>query len=123
MGDRCVDRRRLDDELYVSLLTKKKEFMKSTITLLTSLLLVLSPLSLANAKTISIRVKGMVCAFCAQGIEKKFKALPEISKVKVNLESKRVDLDTTAGKDVSDESITKIITAAGYDVLNIERPK
>ena len=82
----------------------------------------LSPL-VATAGTIHVQVKGMVCAFCAQGIEKKFKALPEIANVKVSLESKIVDLQTKAEKDISDENITSIVRDAGYDVLKIERSK
>lgn len=79
--------------------------------------------ALAQAKPITVQVKGMVCAFCAQGIEKKFKALPEIGKVNVSLETKIVSLDTKEGKDVPDEQIKKIITDAGYDVVKIERAK
>ena len=79
--------------------------------------------TLVQAKPISVQVKGMVCAFCAQGIEKKFKALPEISTIKVSLETKLVSLDTKDGKDLTDEKISKIINDAGYDVVKIERPK
>ena len=79
--------------------------------------------SFAHAASATIQVKGMVCAFCAQGIEKKFKALPETAKVKVSLETKLVSLDFKDGKDVSNETITKIINDAGYDVLKIERTK
>lgn len=79
--------------------------------------------ALAGAKTITVKVKGMVCAFCAQGIEKKFKAMPEISSVKVSLETKNVDLETKEGKDIPDDTLGKIITEAGYDVLKIERAK
>lgn len=79
--------------------------------------------ALTQAKPITVQVKGMVCGFCAQGIEKKFKALPEISTVKVSLETKLVDLDTKEGKDVPDDQIKKIITDAGYDVVKIERKK
>ena len=78
---------------------------------------------LAQAKPITVQVKGMVCAFCAQGIEKKFKALSEISTVKVSLETKLVDLDTKEGKDVSDDQIKKIVTESGYEVVKIERAK
>ena len=78
---------------------------------------------LAQAKPIKVQVKGMVCAFCAQGIEKKFKALPEAASIKVSLESKIVDIDTKEGKDIPDDQIKKIITEAGYDVVKIERPK
>lgn len=95
--------------------------MKLRNLILTSALLTIPLLS--QAKPIAVQVKGMVCAFCAQGIEKKFKALPEIGKVHVSLETKLVSLDTKEGKDVSDEKIKAIVTEAGYDVVKIERPK
>lgn len=75
----------------------------------------------AQAKPVTVQVKGMVCAFCAQGIEKKFKALSEVKTVKVSLETKKVDLETRDGQDVSDERIRAIVTDAGYEVLKIER--
>lgn len=78
---------------------------------------------LAQAKPITIQVKGMVCAFCAQGIEKKFKALPEVEKVHVSLETKLVSVDSKEGKDVTDDQIKKIVTDSGYEVLKIERSK
>jgi mercuric ion binding protein len=68
-----------------------------------------------------VQVNGMVCAFCAQGIEKKFKALPEVASIKVSLETKKVELDTQEGKDISDEQIKKIITDSGYEIVKIER--
>lgn len=88
---------------------------------LTSVLLVMP--AFAQAKPITVQVKGMVCAFCAQGIEKKFKALPEISNVHVSLETKLVSLDTKEGKDVSDEQIKAIVTEAGYEMVKVERAK
>jgi len=45
--------------------------MKQTI--VTLALLIVGPGSLF-ADTITAKIHGMVCAFCAQGIEKKFKA-------------------------------------------------
>lgn len=83
-------------------------------------ILFVSPV-LAQAAPINVQVKGMVCGFCAQGIEKKFKALPEVAKVDVNLETKVVSLNTVDGKTIEDEQIKKIITSAGYDVVKIER--
>ena len=78
---------------------------------------------LAEAKPVTVQVKGMVCGFCAQGIEKKFKALPEIAKVSVSLETKMVSLDTKEGKDIADDQIKKIVTESGYAVVKIERAK
>jgi copper chaperone CopZ len=79
--------------------------------------------AISQAKPITVQVKGMVCGFCAQGIEKKFKALPEIGKVNVDLETKLVSLDTKDGQAVPDDEIKKIISDAGYDVVKIERAK
>jgi copper chaperone CopZ len=95
--------------------------MKAKILNVTFFLMLLP--AFAQAKPITVQVKGMVCAFCAQGIEKKFKALPEIGKVNVSLETKLVSLDTKEGKDVSDDQIKDIVSNAGYDVVKIERVK
>jgi mercuric ion binding protein len=75
----------------------------------------------ALAKDISVSVKGMVCGFCAQGIEKKFKALPEIASVNVSLETKTVTITTKEKMDVSDGKIQEILKDAGYNVEKIQR--
>jgi periplasmic mercuric ion binding protein len=75
----------------------------------------------AFAKDIHISVKGMVCGFCAQGIEKKFKAMPEVDKVEVSLEKKTVFVKTKENKDISDETIKQVLSDAGYNVGEIKR--
>lgn len=85
------------------------------------MVLVFSLSSVAYAKDISVKVSGMVCAMCAQGIQKKFKKLPEVKKIKVDLDSKVVTIQTKKEKDVTDEVIKKLITEAGYNVTSIER--
>ncbi len=64
-----------------------------------------------------ISVKGMVCSMCAQGIEKKFKG-EGVESVHVDLDTKIVHL---TGKELTDETITKLITEAGYNVASIKR--
>lgn len=86
-----------------------------------TLIALVSTASMASAKEISVQVKGMVCGFCAQGIEKKFKALPEVQGVNVSLETKLVKVSTKDGKDVSNEKINEILREAGYNVEKIER--
>ena len=73
------------------------------------------------AKDITISVKGMVCGFCAQGIEKKFKALPAIDTILVSLEKKTVVLKTKENQDVSNDIINQILTDSGYNVEEIKR--
>lgn len=64
---------------------------------------------------IKVKVNGMVCAFCAQGIEKKFKAQKEVESVQVSLENKFVKLKFKNGQRLSNEKIAIILKEAGYD--------
>lgn len=75
----------------------------------------------AQATTIQMRVSGLVCAFCAQGIEKKLRKFPATSDVVVNLEHKVVAVGLKDGQDIPDEALRKALTDAGYAVKTIER--
>lgn len=77
--------------------------------------------ALSFADHIQVKVQGMVCSMCAQGIQKKFKADQAVSKVDVNLDEKTVHLETKAKNDLTDDQIKKIITEAGYSVKEIVR--
>ena len=74
-----------------------------------------------HAKTITINVDGLVCAFCAQGIEKKMKAQPATDKVFVSLEKRVVAVSLKDGQDINDEKLTAELTDAGYVVKGISR--
>lgn len=95
--------------------------MKNKILALLTLLM-MTPL-FAEAKPITVQVKGMVCSFCAQGIEKKLKGVPEVAKVAVNMETKLVSIETSGESDIADEKLKSIITESGYEVVKIERSK
>lgn len=75
----------------------------------------------AFATDITIKVQGMVCSMCAQGITKKFTSIPEVKSVDVNLDNKLVKIQTHENKDIKDNQLKKIITEAGYNVASIER--
>lgn len=64
---------------------------------------------------LKVGVKGMVCAFCAQGIEKNFLKQPEVSKVEVSLENKYVKLKFKEGKTLAKEKIVSILKESGYE--------
>jgi copper chaperone CopZ len=67
-----------------------------------------------------VTVNGMVCSFCAQGIEKKMKALNETKDVYVVLKNRLVVVEVKDGLTLSQDSIKKIIKDAGYEVKSIE---
>jgi copper chaperone CopZ len=77
----------------------------------------------AYADTIKASVNGLVCAFCATGIEKTFKKQPAVDAVKVDLENRLVTITTKSQQTLDDATITKLITDAGYSVTGIARDK
>ena len=77
----------------------------------------------ALAETIHTTVNGMVCAFCATGIEKTFRKQPEVASVKVDLPKKTVTITTKPGKTLSDAKIKEVVTYSGYTMGKIVREK
>ena len=75
----------------------------------------------ANAATIEMKVYGLVCGFCAQGIEKTLRRNPATEDVVVSLESKLVAIGTKPGADIPDAELRKALTDSGYDVKAITR--
>jgi mercuric ion binding protein len=75
----------------------------------------------AWAETITTTVNGMVCAFCATGIEKTFRKQSEVASVKVDLPKKQVVINTKPGKTLSDAKIKEVVTYSGYTMGKINR--
>ena len=75
----------------------------------------------SEAATIEMTVNGLVCAFCAQGIEKKLKKFPATAEVLVSLEHRLVAVSLKDGQDIPDADLRKALTDAGYTVKDISR--
>lgn len=75
----------------------------------------------AQAATIQMHVNGLVCAFCAQGIEKQLRKFPATADVVVSLEQKLVAVSLKDGQDIPDAELRRALTNAGYTVKAIER--
>ena len=75
----------------------------------------------ANAKTIEMTVNGLVCGFCAQGIEKTLRKNPATADVLVSLEERLVAVETKEGQDIPDDELRKALKDSGYDVKEIKR--
>lgn len=88
--------------------------------LLTSLIVasLFSQAALAT-QTIKAHVNGMVCAFCAQCIEKKMRGLAQTKDVYVNLKQKIVAIELKDGQTLSNDTVKGLIKDAGYDVISI----
>lgn len=66
-------------------------------------------------ETQEVKVKGMVCSFCAQGIEKKFKERAEVQDIQVDLKGKTVKLTFKDGQKISNDEIAALLKDAGYE--------
>lgn len=93
--------------------------MKSRLKILILLLAAFS--ASAEATTIEMNVNGLVCAFCAQGIEKQLRKFPATADVVVSLEHKLVAIALKDGQDIPDADLRRALTNAGYTVKTIER--
>ena len=71
-------------------------------------------------ESIKVTVNGMVCAFCAQGIEKRLSSLPATQAVFVDLKRKIVAVQAKDGQTLDGAAISHEIREAGYDVTRLE---
>ncbi len=81
----------------------------------------ISLFSFANAaEVVKVTVNGMVCAFCAQGIEKTISRMPQTKAVYVNLDKRIVAVEPKEGQTLDMAKIKAGIVDAGYDVVKTE---
>jgi copper chaperone CopZ len=66
------------------------------------------------AEHVELKVEGLACQFCAQGLEKKLSGQSGISDVKVDMKTRKVSF--VSDKKIEDTQITKIVEDAGYKV-------
>jgi len=66
-------------------------------------------------------VFGMVCGFCAQGIEANLRKNPAVTDVVVSLEKKLVIVETRAEESIDDAVLAKTIADAGYSLKGVSR--
>ena len=65
-------------------------------------------------------VNGMVCPFCAQGIEKRIAKMDATKAVFVDLKNKTVAVEPKDGAQLDEKAIAAEIKDAGYDVVRME---
>ncbi len=75
----------------------------------------------AAGRTLELKVDGLVCAFCAQGIEKKLRRLDATDDVFVSLENKLVAVSLKPGRDIADQALDTLLKEAGYTLVGVQR--
>jgi copper chaperone CopZ len=95
--------------------------MRTKNTLFASFALFALALVAHAGETVEIGVNGLVCGFCAQGVNKQLRKHPATADVIVSLEHKLVAVATVEGKTLTDADVTRALTDAGYALTSINR--
>lgn len=67
--------------------------------------------------TRTIKIEGMACGHCTARVEKALQETAGVTAVTVSLEEKQAVV--TVEDSVTDETLTKAVTDAGYEVVGI----
>jgi copper chaperone CopZ len=94
--------------------------MKPVFRILTAAALLAATVPALAANSVKATVNGMVCAFCAQGIEKRLSNMPASEAVFVDLKRKVVVVEAKPGQTLDQKAISAEIADAGYDVVKME---
>ena len=87
-------------------------------TFLAAIILMLPNLGFTKDQVLN--VNGLVCSFCAQGIEKEFKKDPRVESVKVDLKSKKVYLTLKPEQTIQESEYRSLLQDAGYTLVSVE---
>jgi len=74
-----------------------------------------------TGELIKVKVNGLVCDFCAQSLKKTFGRMSAVAKVDVDLTAKLVSIRLKPGTSLSDATIRKEVTDAGYNMVSVSR--
>ncbi|QMW23919.1 heavy-metal-associated domain-containing protein [Sandaracinobacteroides saxicola] len=77
--------------------------------------------AVAGAQMVTLKVKGLVCDFCARSIEAMMKKRADVATVHVDLDKGEVHLRLKPGATLDDATARRLMLDAGFTVAAIER--
>lgn len=73
---------------------------------------------LVEAKSTTVKIKGMVCSDCEEKITKALMSLPGVESVKANHETSEATIVTPGEKSISLDKIKAAVKDAGFRVID-----
>ena len=73
------------------------------------------------ATTVTAKVDGMVCDFCAQAVKKVFGKQDSVASVDVDLDEGAIKLTLKPGHTLTDDEIAALVRKSGYTLTSIDR--
>lgn len=71
--------------------------------------------------TINIKVNGLVCDFCARSLEKVFSKKGTVKDIHIDLSKGKIQVIPKVGITLDNDTITKMVTDSGYNVVSINK--
>lgn len=86
------------------------------------ILVLFLPLASVKAETVEVKIHGMTCSFCVEGLQAELSGLPDVAQVDVSLKNKKVRLVST-GESLDMDRVRNAINDAGFtpiETLHLE---
>ncbi len=71
--------------------------------------------------SVRLKVDGMVCPFCAYGLEKRLGEIASIDAVLIRISDGLVQIRTKEDQELTDEALTDAVKKSGFTLTEIER--
>ena len=82
---------------------------------------VLAPSEVLTGASIRLRVDGMVCPFCAYGLEKRLQEIASIDAVLIRISDGLVQIRTKENQELTDAALEDAVKKSGFSLTGIER--
>ncbi len=82
---------------------------------------VLAPSQVLTGASVRLKVDGMVCPFCAYGLEKRLEEIASIDAVLIRISDGLVQIRTREDQELTDEALTDAVRKSGFSLREIER--
>ncbi len=77
--------------------------------------------ALAAGRQLTVAIKGLACAACAEQMVRRLESNPSVDHASYSLSSHRLSVHLRPGRALSDQRIADIVRDSGYPVVTIDR--
>ncbi len=82
---------------------------------------VLAPSEVLAGASVRLKVNGMVCPFCAYGLEKRLEEIVSVDAVLIRISDGLVQIRTKEDQELTDEVLKDVVKKSGFSLIEIER--
>ncbi len=82
---------------------------------------VLAPSDALAGASVRLKVNGMVCPFCAYGLEKRLGEIASVDAVLIRISDGLVQIRTKEDQELTDEVLEDAVKKSGFTLTEIER--